>query len=152
GPGRPAGPRRTRADLQGARRLAGGAPRVRGGRASGPQRSSLPGRSRRALARPGTADGGGRAAAAGGAPQAALGGKPPGYRDGAPARGRPRRYGPRTYRGPPAGGGEAAPRNRTTGAERQEDPMRRWISGAAALTLAVALVAVLPRLGLTKVQ
>ena len=30
--------------------------------------------------------------------------------------------------------------------------MRRWISGAAALTLAVALVAVLPRLGLTKVQ
>src|SRR5947208_6055112 len=152
GPGRPAGPRRTRADLQGARRLAGGAPRVRGGRASGPQRSSLPGRSRRALARPGTADGGGRAAAAGAAPQAALGGNPPASRDGAPARARPRRYGPRIYRGPPAGGGEAARRNRTTGAERQEDPMRRWIAGAAALTLAVALVAVLPRLGLTKVQ
>src|SRR2546425_622843 len=37
-----------------------------------------------------------------------------------------------------------------TGTQRKERPMTRWISGAPALALAVALVAVIPRFGFTK--
>src|SRR5437667_71456 len=90
------------------------------------------------------------AAAAGGAPQAALRGDPLASGDGAPARRRHERHGPRIHRGPAAGSLRPARRARTTGTQRKEHPMKRWIVGTPALALAAALVAGLPRVGLTK--
>src|SRR5206468_272547 len=107
-------------------------------------------RSRRPPARRGPAGGGRGAAAAGGAPQAALRGDPLASGDGAPARRRHERHGPRVHRGPAAGSLRPARRARTTGTQRKEHPMKRWIIGTPALALAAALVAGLPRVGLTK--
>src|SRR5207247_2053324 len=79
-----------------------------------PWRAALPRRSRRPPARRGPAGGGRGAAAAGGAPQAALRGDPLASGDGAPARRRHERHGPRIHRGPAAGSLRPARRARTT--------------------------------------
>src|SRR5438034_1074518 len=70
----------------------------------------------------------------------------------AAARRRHERHGPRIHRGPAAGSLRPARRARTTGTQRKEHPMKRWIIGTPALALAAALVAGLPRVGLTKPQ